>query len=51
MVQTRYTQTINNLGNKAVVVCRGIDNGICIDFYFEKSNGEWYLLIWKDGST
>jgi hypothetical protein len=47
----RYTQTIEYQENKAVIVCRGIDNGIYIDFYYEKRSGKWYLITWIDSST
>lgn len=37
--------------DKAVIQQRGIDNGIFIDYFFEKKNGKWQLITWVDVST
>ncbi|WP_444666809.1 DUF4348 domain-containing protein [Flavobacterium columnare] len=40
----RYTQTVKFKDNKAVVEIRGVDNGIYVDYIFEKINGKWLLI-------
>lgn len=47
----KYEETIRVNGNKAIIEIRGIDNGINIDIFFEKKNGQWKLLTWIDSST
>jgi|SRR4051812_12537668 hypothetical protein len=37
--------------NKATIEINGIENGLMIDFYFEKQNGKWSLVTWIDHST
>lgn len=37
--------------DKAVIQQRGIDNGIFIDYFFEKKDGKWQLITWVDVST
>ena len=46
----KYEYTFKVNGNKAIIEIRGIDNGICIDIYFEKRNGKWRLVSWLDSS-
>lgn len=46
-----YTQKIKPNGNKATIEIRGIDNGIIMDFLFEKIGGRWMLVSWIDSST
>jgi len=47
----RYTQNYKIKENKAIIEIRGIDNGICSDFFFEKNNGKWILKSWDDSSN
>jgi hypothetical protein len=47
----KYEEKIKVKGNKATIETRGIDNGIYIDIFFEKSNGKWKLRTWVDSST
>ncbi|MBC7425882.1 MAG: DUF4348 domain-containing protein [Bacteroidia bacterium] len=47
----RYSQKIKINGNNSVVEVRGVDNGICIDVFFEKLNGKWFLKSWNDTSN
>lgn len=37
--------------NKATIEIRGIDNGIMVDYLFEKSKGKWMLVGIDDSST
>jgi len=46
-----WEQGINVRDNKAIIEIQGIDNGIIVDFYFEKQDGKWYLVKWVDSST
>lgn len=47
----RYTQNYKIKENKATIEIRGIDNGICSDFFFEKINEKWMLKSWNDSSN
>lgn len=47
----KYEEKIKAKRNKAIIEIRGIDNGIYIDIFFEKSNGKWMLKTWTDSST
>ena len=46
-----YRQKITLTGDKAVIECVGIDNGIMADYYFERKNGLWFLVTLTDAST
>ena len=46
-----YTQHIRIEKNKATIEIRGVDNGIIMDFFFEKRGGKWMLTSWTDSST
>lgn len=46
-----YTISTKLTDNKATVEVRGIDNGIFMDYYFEKINGKWMFVSYKDSST
>lgn len=46
-----YKQQIILKKNKAVIQQRGLNNGIFIDYYFEKIDGKWQLVTWIDVST
>ena len=37
--------------SKATIEIRGIENGIMVDYYFEKSDGKWMLVGIDDSST
>jgi hypothetical protein len=37
--------------NNAIIQIRGIENGIMVDYYFEKKNGRWMLVSVEDSST
>ncbi|WP_066627988.1 DUF4348 domain-containing protein [Labilibacter marinus] len=45
-----HQQSIELGVDKAKILIRGIDNGISIDFVFEKRNGNWILIEWNDYS-
>ncbi len=47
----RYIQKIKIKNNETVIEIRGVDNGICSDFFFEKINGKWTLKSWNDKSN
>lgn len=36
---------------KATIEIRGIDNGIMVDYYYEKRNGKWFFVGVEDSST
>jgi hypothetical protein len=46
-----YKQQLILKGDKAVIQQRGLNNGIFIDYYFEKIDGKWQLVTWVDVST
>ena len=46
-----YNQQIILKKDKAVIQQRGINNGIFIDYYFERIDGKWQLITWIDVST
>jgi hypothetical protein len=46
-----YKQKLILKKNKAVIMQRGTNNGIFIDYIFEKRNGKWQLITWIDIST
>lgn len=37
--------------DSAKVSLKGIDNGIYLEFFFSKKNGNWKLNTWNDSST
>ncbi|MEJ8819139.1 DUF4348 domain-containing protein [Lacibacter sp. H407] len=49
----KWTQKIIlDKSQKAVVIqIRGIDNGIIVDYLFEKRNGKWLFVAVEDSST
>jgi hypothetical protein len=47
----KWKQFVKIDGEKAVIQIRGIDNGIFVDYYFEKKNGRWTFLEVIDSST
>lgn len=42
---------VRNDSNKIYVRFLGIENGIHVEFTFEKVNNTWQLIYWEDGST
>jgi hypothetical protein len=46
-----YTQKIKIQPNRAVIEIRGVDNGIWIDYFFEKKVSKWMLISEKDSSN
>ena len=42
---------IDENNNKATIEINGIDNGIMVDYKFEKINEKWILVEIYDGST
>lgn len=46
-----YTQEAKVQRDKAVIEIRGVDNGIWIDYTFEKHDGKWLLISEKDSSN
>ncbi len=46
-----YKQLIEIESSTAKVLIRGLDNGIYIDFIFEKRNESWFLIEWGDYSN
>jgi hypothetical protein len=46
-----YKQKLILKKNKAIITQRGTNNGIFIDYIFEKRNGKWQLITWIDLST
>ncbi len=46
-----YEQRIIIYGDKATIECIGIDNGIMVEYYFERKNGIWLLVTLTDAST
>lgn len=53
---TKYDQwkqeiVLNKGENKATIEIRGIENGIVLDYYFEKNDGKWMLVGVNDSST
>ncbi|MBF7091654.1 DUF4348 domain-containing protein [Flavobacterium sp. ALJ2] len=49
--ERNYKQQIILKKDKVTIQQRGIDNGIFIDYYFEKIDGKWQLVTWVDIST
>lgn len=49
--EREYNQQLIIKKDKAVIQQRGIDNGIFIDYFFEKKDGKWQLITWVDIST
>jgi hypothetical protein len=49
--ERNYNQQLILKKDKAVIQQRGIDNGIFIDYFFEKKDGKWQLVTWVDIST
>lgn len=49
----QWTQEIvpDKSGRKATIEIRGIDNGIMVDYRFEKIEGRWLLVGIEDQST
>lgn len=46
-----YTISSKVSNSAATVEVRGIDNGIIIDYYFEKRDGKWMFISYTDSST
>lgn len=46
-----YKQKTILKNNTVIIQQRGIDNGIFIDYIFEKRKGLWFLKTWVDEST
>jgi hypothetical protein len=46
-----YTQKTTTDGGKRIIEIRGIENGISVDYVFQKIDGKWKLLTWTDQST
>lgn len=42
---------LDNNEAKATIEIRGIENGIMVDYYFEKKEGKWMLVSVDDSST
>ena len=49
--QWKQTIVLDKGGNKATIEIRGIENGIMVDYYFEKIDGQWMLVGVNDSST
>lgn len=49
--EAEYKQKTILKNNTVIVQQRGINNGIFIDYIFEKKNGLWFLKTWIDQST
>jgi hypothetical protein len=48
----QFNRILQKVGkSKTIIEIRGIDNGIIMDFFFEKKNGKWILVTWIDSST
>jgi len=53
---SRYDQweqqiVVDKNQTKATIEIRGIENGIMVDYYFEKKDGRWMLVSIDDSST
>jgi hypothetical protein len=50
---SEWTQQVASAtgGNKAIIQIRGVANGMIIDYYFEKMNDQWFLVMIDDQST
>ncbi|QSB25220.1 DUF4348 domain-containing protein [Flavobacterium sp. CLA17] len=46
-----YKQKTIFKNNTVIIQQRGIDNGIFIDYIFDKRKGLWFLKTWVDQST
>ena len=46
-----YTQKTILKSNSVIIEQRGINNGIYVDYIFEKRKGLWFLKTWIDSST
>ncbi|MBK6265644.1 DUF4348 domain-containing protein [Marivirga sp. S37H4] len=46
-----YSQTMHVNESEAIIELRGIDNGISIDYKFQKVKGRWYLKEILNAST
>lgn len=46
-----YLDNQSNHGNYRTLYYKGIENGIRVDFVFEKQNESWKLIKWSDLST
>jgi hypothetical protein len=42
---------LDKSGTNARIEIRGIENGIVVDYFFEKRNGKWMLVRVNDSST
>lgn len=50
--QDKFEMIINSLDNNSIVyIMKGIDNGILIEYIFEKKNSDWILVEIKNKST
>ncbi|WP_166925095.1 DUF4348 domain-containing protein [Flavobacterium poyangense] len=46
-----YKQHLILKKDQAIIQQRGTNNGIFIDYFFEKKEGKWQLITWVDLST
>lgn len=46
-----YTQEIDIKNDKVIIFIRGIENGLVVDYEFDKIHGKWKLITWTDQST
>lgn len=49
--QWKQEIVVDENDTKARIEIRGIDNGIMVDYYFEKNDGRWMLVNIDDAST
>lgn len=47
----KWKRSIKIQGNKATIQIRGVDNGIFVDYIFEKKEGKWIFIQVVDSST
>jgi len=46
-----YTQEMRMFKDSVIIELRGIDNGIYIDYIFQKCGEQWYLILKRDFSS
>lgn len=47
-----YYYVVKNVkGDKATIRLLGNENGVNVQYHFEKRNGEWYLISLEDASS
>ena len=49
--QWKQKMVVNERQDKATIEVRGIENGIAVDYHFEKGKGKWMLVGIVDSST